>query len=442
MTSGTFRSVAISDITVSRDARQRTKLNDLDELAKSINTVGLINPPVVDVNLVLVAGERRLTACRDILGWTAITVQFAEDMPEDQLYLIELEENVKRSDLEWQDNVRAVAAYHTMRARTEPVWSANATAQALGMSPAEVANKRAVAAALESNDPLVCSADKYSVALGITQRQSERKRSSEIDLLQAQTARTAVGIPDDQESSPDIEPNAVPAPAKVPFLLADFSEWVQDYTGPKFNFIHCDFPYGVNAQSHNQGAAQAFGGYADSEDVYWKLLDSLAECMNTVVSESAHLMFWYSMDYHTETVDRLSAMGWKVNPFPLIWHKSDNSGILPDHRRGPRRIYETALLCSRGDRLVVQSVGNVSSHPNVKLVHMSEKNPAMLAHFFRMFVDSSTLMLDPTMGSGNAVRVSENMGAASSLGLERDPEFFARASEAYVAGNETPVIEV
>ena len=31
-----------------------------------------------------------------------------------------------------------------------------------------------------------------------------------------------------------------------------------------FNFIHCDFPYGINADGFDQGSAAEMGGYEDS----------------------------------------------------------------------------------------------------------------------------------------------------------------------------------
>jgi DNA modification methylase len=147
-------------------------------------------------------------------------------------------------------------------------------------------------------------------------------------------------------------------------------------------------------------------------------------------------MFWFSMDYYQETITQLEAMGWWVNPFPLIWHKSDNMGILPDPTRGPRRIYETCLIASRGDRKIVRAVSNVVSHPTTKTIHMSEKPIGMLTKFMEMFVDEHTALLDPTCGSGNAIRAAEARGAHAVLGLERDTEFFNRAKEAYLNGDE------
>jgi DNA modification methylase len=133
------------------------------------------------------------------------------------------------------------------------------------------------------------------------------------------------------------------------------------------------------------------------------------------------------MKWHKETVAILSEMGWEVDPFPLIWLKSDNAGMLPDMNRGPRRIYETALFASRGDRKIVRPVSNAVALPTTKDFHTSEKPLLVLQHFFRMFVDESTRLLDPTCGSGMAIRAAEEAGSSFALGLEMNEEFAERA---------------
>jgi ParB family chromosome partitioning protein len=54
--------------------RHRKEMGDLEALAASISTVGLLHPPVVTKGGVLVCGERRFRAMRDILGWKTIPV--------------------------------------------------------------------------------------------------------------------------------------------------------------------------------------------------------------------------------------------------------------------------------------------------------------------------------------------------------------------------------
>ena len=61
MTSGTFRSIDTASIIVERSERQRRELRNIDELAESIQRIGLINPIVItqDGVLVITAQETR-----------------------------------------------------------------------------------------------------------------------------------------------------------------------------------------------------------------------------------------------------------------------------------------------------------------------------------------------------------------------------------------------
>ena len=408
MTSGEFTAYPIESIFVDRATRQRREVTRVEEMAWSLQEIGQLQPIIVTRDGELKIGERRWTAAKS-LGWTHIMVQFTDELDPARLKLMELEENIRREGLPWQDECAAVAEYHALRSAGDPEWNEVKTAEALGVSPDTVGNKLAVIAALKADNELVKSADKYSTALGITKRDSARRTASVLANLTPEVTAA-------QERS-------------VPLRHADFIEWQRTYSGPKFNFIHCDFPYGVNADKHNQGAAKSHGGYADGIEVYESLLETLRLAMENIIAESAHLMFWFSMDYYEFTRDTLAAMGWEVSPFPLIWYKSDNTGILPDPSRGPRRIYETAFHASRGDRLIVRSVSNVVAAPVTKIVHMSEKNLSMLTKFMEMFCDESTVGLDPTCGSGNAVRAMVARGAHYALGLEKNEEFFNKAKE-------------
>lgn len=57
--------------TVKLGERHRHDMGDIDGLARSISEVGLLHPIVVNADGTLVAGERRLNACKQ-LGWTEI----------------------------------------------------------------------------------------------------------------------------------------------------------------------------------------------------------------------------------------------------------------------------------------------------------------------------------------------------------------------------------
>lgn len=69
-------SLPIADIKIGK--RYRKDKGDLSALAASIQRLGLLQPIVVTPNYDLIAGERRLLACRDELKWTEIDVRILD----------------------------------------------------------------------------------------------------------------------------------------------------------------------------------------------------------------------------------------------------------------------------------------------------------------------------------------------------------------------------
>jgi N6-adenosine-specific RNA methylase IME4 len=100
--------VAISSISIGD--RHRRHMGDLQGLANSIAEVGVLQPIGVSASGQLVFGERRLRACRDILGWTEIPVRTVEIR---SIVQGEIHENEVRANYTPSERVeieRAVAA--------------------------------------------------------------------------------------------------------------------------------------------------------------------------------------------------------------------------------------------------------------------------------------------------------------------------------------------
>ena len=76
----------------------RRETSDVDTLASSIKSQGLINPITVDASHRLVAGAHRLAACRS-LGWKSIPARVIKTTSKDDLKLIEIDENLCRREL-------------------------------------------------------------------------------------------------------------------------------------------------------------------------------------------------------------------------------------------------------------------------------------------------------------------------------------------------------
>jgi len=417
MTSGIFRTVSFASISIPEDRqRKEFKPEDITSLANSIRRRGLIHPLLVTEELRLISGERRYLAIQS-LAWDMVPVQFQSDVSEKELRALELEENTKRVDLTWQELCLAILAYDDDRRAEEPAWVMEDTAAALGFERSWISRQLSVAKELREGNQVVAEAPKLSTAVGLVERAAERRKQAEVSGL--------LGKIYDKPGS-----SLSSIAAYEPIQNVSFLEWLKDYEGPKFNLIHCDFPYGINADQMQQGySVGEHGGYSDTPEVYFNLLDQFVEHHDKFVGESCHIMFWFSMRYYTETLQMLRRTRFIMDDFPLIWVK--DLGLLPDPQRGPRRVYETALFGRAGDRKVVRAVSNAVALPRGSdHIHMSAKPVPVLEHFFRMLVDGSTSLFDPTAGGGTALQAATALGAFSVSGLEIDANFSTKANAA------------
>ncbi len=449
-----YKRVLCADIKIAPD-RQRTAIDIKDGFADSILRQGVLVPVILTRDLMLVAGERRLTASI-ACGHPDIPVRFLDELSQEEAQTVELQENLKRRNLDWQDEVRAIAKLHKAYAALHQDWSTEKTANELSLSKNHLTQILRVADYMHL--PKVLEQSTWSSAVGVMERLIARKSQEAMSAILEITSEAlsgAVALNKLPPQNGEVESNlplqgsgtarsqimqvlraaeATPeasskhsSAAPTNILNEDFKEWAKTYSGPKFNFLHCDFPYGVGLFDGNRMSAAT--EYEDTKEVYFGLIETLCKSLDRLVSSNAHVMFWFSMEYYARTLSLFRKLAPDIVflPHPLVWLKSDNAGLLPDRNRGPRRIYETALMGIRGERFVAKPVSNAYSAPTERSLHPSTKPEPVLRHFFQLFVDSSTSMLDPTCGAGSAIRVAEEMGASRTLGIERDPEFHGAA---------------
>jgi hypothetical protein len=394
---------------------------------------------------ILVAGERRYTACES-LGWMMIPVRYFEDLDPATAQIVELEENLRRSDLEWQEVVMAVRKIWDIKRSLRSNYTQAELGQDLGYeSQGHVSFLLLVSNHL--SDPTIYQCSTLNEAKSIIRRRTERAAQVEMDAITSAVAQSVNeqeegGEKEEEEDLPASPPTltygtailstrpivlkqALKDPNKA-VLSENFLAWAPGYTGPKFNFIHCDFPYGVEvfAGTRTGRTRHIGGGYEDEEDKYELLLRCLLTNLPKLMASSAHLLFWYSHKKHDLTMRLFHELAPHLEQyaFPLVWMKSDNSRISPDMNRWPCHCYETALLFSSGRRLVSKIVSDCYSGPTDKTFHVSAKPEPMLRHFFSMLVDGTTDLLDPTCGGGSALRAAESCGARSTLGMDSNEE--------------------
>ncbi len=136
--SGRIENIQISRI-VTNPYQPRRGFNEekIQELSQSIRTYGLLQPIIVRKSkktYQLVAGERRLMACRG-LGWETIPA-VVKDIGDSAMAAIALIENLQREDLNVIEEAEGYA-----RLLQEFGYTQEALAQRLGKSQSTIANK-------------------------------------------------------------------------------------------------------------------------------------------------------------------------------------------------------------------------------------------------------------------------------------------------------------
>jgi len=91
-----FEKVKIDNITINSNPRKTFDKTLLLELAESIKQIGLLQPIIINEDFVLLAGERRLRACK-LLGYDEIHA--IKSPKNSDGVLIALTENIQREDL-------------------------------------------------------------------------------------------------------------------------------------------------------------------------------------------------------------------------------------------------------------------------------------------------------------------------------------------------------
>ena len=465
--------VDIESIVVERDARQRRQLDpaSIATLAADIARHGLLNPIILDEDHELIAGERRLAAMRQ-LGWTKVPVRFWHLLDPRTRHRLEWAENVHREDLSWPDRARAVANFHACAAADAPTWTLQNTADELGLSKSWVSRQLMVVAAAEQNPSLWLLASatqaygaierRFGRELGVILAEALDLDGLEPDGVELEPAPTTsdgeivweketpptnftTNFPyqhsDSDETVPvtaglgqtNSKPKAVLS-ARWAIHCDDFVDWASAYSGPPFTVLHLDPPYGIGFSNtgifRKRNALDTI--YDDKATDYERCMTTLATHQQKLIAPGAHIICWYSADRYTQVVNDWQTLFAQRAPFilptPLIWHKSNNRGMMTDARRRPRHVYETALLITFGDQKLARPIGtDLVNEPADPDLHPSAKPLAVVRTWLAGVVDTTTRLLDPTCGHGSAIIAALELGAREAIGIELDPTHAARA---------------
>jgi len=471
------RLVLVPTKSISVNWKKRYQHGDWDEekaqaLALSFIQHDILHPPIVreleDGSLDLGPGGHRLKgfiinaeAARPCpnpayKNWSVIPVRICRGLTDDEMAVLDLIENVQRRTLAWPARTHKIFDIHKHQIAQDPTWTYKQTADLLGLSipsigPAIRIWSFILSAQSEGDQKAADQAQQCPTDVSADQlisRRLERNRQADLDAF-AQRNVLEIGIDPAEEPDKAVTKNSEteglliannPKVATIesiptcPIINIDFASFINTYSGPRFNLLHIDPPYGIDTDTNQQqGARKDWEHYADTEQDYWDMLSLFIEAADTIIAPSAHTIWWLPFKHYIRTVQILKErlVEWRIDPVPLIWFFSDSSGICPAPSISGRRNYEFALFLSRNQRPLVHSGNMAVAYPKgfAEKIHQSEKPKHVVSTFCRMLVDDHTIALDPTAGSGRPLQAITDLGSKQVVGLEKNQSIYDLAEQ-------------
>lgn len=448
-TDSTTHRIFLPTVSIIEGSRVRADYGNLEELADSISTNGLIHPIVVDLTHRLIAGGRRFRAMRDILKLTDIPVTFMEVMDEAQLALLEAEENVRRKNMTWQERVCSIRLVHNKQALSAALksskWTQSMTGAELGISQANVSYILQIADLLTAKDTEINKCDSVWDAIKLLVKRLEDKAMALVaaqtitkpvmttqdilaadtsDLFAAPNVTTLKGPVVSLAGRPAPEmPTGTPATPEVivplsrMLILADSIAWMRAQPEASFDHIVSDPPYAIEMSNLQQGSGMMdMTSVAIEHDVDQniELLFQLCTAAYRIVRDKGFVVLWTDMDTWDHLSTCLRDAGFAVQRWPLTWAKTTpckneaaqynftkNTEIAIIARKGNATLITPQSSCywQGGDAGEVQSFG----HPFAKPIKLWQ-------WVYNAISIRGQRVLDPFAGSGTSVVAALGLG--------------------------------
>jgi DNA modification methylase len=387
--------------------RLREDLGDLQSLADSFQRFGQITPIIVsacptreageDLKYYLIAGERRLRACR-ILKIDVHCVS-RNDVDDTEMRELEIEENIKRKQFTPAEELKAIEELHNLkiakhgkvsRGDVEGGWGTKETGKILGFSAGAVSDKLKMAKVIRAYPAIGKLKKESDIRKAIKQIEKVAKRASAIKRLKEMPrAKNKIF-------------------GTLELTTGSASEFMMEQKSASFDLVLTDPPYGINIDKTQSIGSVKFGNFtfedkfASSIEMYY----NLATESFRITKVNGHAVIFFAPEFYEIVKRSFMQAGWLTNHRPLIWIKQA-SGQCINPSMWPVNAYEFFFLFRKKDSRLVQSsmldwmqCNTLSSE---KRVHPTEKPVSLLREIIKNLTLPGHTLIDPFMGSGSSL---------------------------------------
>lgn len=425
--------------------RQRQEFDPqaMEDLRESIELVGLQHAPVVRLvagKPVLVAGERRIRALRDIFAleghFVFDGIEYSELIPTVTLGELdrleaeeaELDENLRRKDLTWQEHARAVERLVQLR---------NAQAVQDNRSPPTQVEivKELVPHLREEDNNVGSHSGKVKKELMVA------RHLANPEVAKAKTLDEAVKVLKRQEQAKEHVALAEKVGATFTADLhklhhGNCLHWMLQQKPEQFDVILTDPPYGMGADQFGDGAGKLKGiehHYKDSHEAWTLLMQGTptsfpptkgwCELAFKLAKPQAHAYVFCDLDRFHELKQYMELAGWYVHRTPLIDYKL-NSGRVPLPDRGPRRCWEMILYAIKGEKKVNHIYPDViECRADDNMTHGAQKPVELFVNLLMRSIKPGDKVLDTFAGSGTIFPAAHAVQCIAT-GVEQETEYY------------------
>ena len=401
--------------------RQRQEFKNIDKLAESIKHFGQIQPIVVtkhkrDGDFDLVVGERRLRACI-MAGLDYINAEISTEVDPLLLKELELEENLQREDLSWQEQVaakleldelkRAKLGDAVQKAQNTGKWGVRDMAILLGENVRTVSEDLRLAKAMRKDSNL-------REKLGRLPKTAAFKKLKEIERqaqMKSLVDRGKVSL-------------------KVNFKQGNCLELIKTVENETVNLLLTDPPFGQTALDDKMGIGLNILSYKSSlakddnstfEEVK-ALLKKFIPLVSPKMKPGAHFFIFICIEMYAPLREIMIDNDFTVVNAPLIWYKDTSTSpffgysfmdcyemILYGHKNPRTRMFHKAM----------KSLITIKPVPSRIKMHPFEKPLPLLKTIIEQSTGIGDTVLDPFAGAGSTLQAAKLMNRQP-IGFELD----------------------
>jgi ParB/RepB/Spo0J family partition protein len=380
--------------------RVRNDLGEIEKLLASFEKYGQMQPIVVNRNMELIAGGRRLAAC--LLGDRKALIAYNDTVDPLIMREMELEENLQRKNLTPAEELMAIDEIHRLKqimygescsGKPGVGWSVEKTAELVGRTRSSITDDLKLAEALKNFPSLRECTTKSEI------RKAVKGMEKVVEMMGA-VSQYEKKIEGRTSKLYSVE-------------CADAFEHMKRQTTNSIDLLLTDPIYGINIDELAIGIGGETGGlstagfkYSDSPEEAIKQYKALASESFRFCKDTAHAFVFTSPTNFCALRDLFKASGWLCSDRPFIWIKNE-SGQNNNPSMWFSSAYEIVLFARRPNaRLIVEGKPDwIQVQPVLpsERMHQAQKPIPLLKEFITRTTLPGSFMYDPFMGSGSSI---------------------------------------